>query len=83
MAAQQYGKFYWGVKTGQSPDGEIYLHADKAEVVDGCLVFTRDRGHGDELLLALAPGQWFAVFAASTIDGHPVAAAHWAGEVDA
>ena len=77
-----YGALYWCVKTDLSESGEIYLHADRTEIVDGILLFWRETGDGKPFVnLAIAPGQWRALFAASVMDGHAVAVEHWAGEV--
>jgi hypothetical protein len=35
---------------------------------------------GEQRTLALAPGSWLAVFAASVYDGHAIAVEHWKGE---
>ncbi len=79
MSADRYGRFYWGVKTPLSASGEVYLNADRVSVRDGCLVFTAGRDYGINLIFA--PGHWQACFAASCIDGHPVAVEHWPEEV--
>jgi hypothetical protein len=82
--AEKYGRFYWCAKVVEeiSKDGEIYVHADDARVIDGELLFIRRREGGEEQInLAIAPGKWLAVYAASVFDGHPVAIEHWAGEV--
>jgi hypothetical protein len=71
----RYGNLYWGVKSILSDDGEIYLHAESVIVAqDGSLVFMGNKG---QFNLALAPGQWTAVFAASVMDGSAVAVDHW------
>ncbi len=44
METHKYGSFYWCVKVQQdiSPNGEIYLYADKVEITShGDLVFLR------------------------------------------
>ena len=35
----------------------------------------------EQLNLAFASGEWRFVFAASTLDGHAVAAVHWPGQI--
>lgn len=81
--AARYGRYYWRVNTtlsGKSQD--IYTYADRVEVRDGCLVFYGGwrKFHGDaaeqkpHVMLVLAPGSWKAVYAASVLDGTPVAA---------
>jgi len=82
VSADKYGSRYWCVKTRLSEDGEIYLFADKVTVADGMLIFTSGGEDGAaNLNLALAPGEWGTVFAASIIDGCAVAVEHWRGEV--
>lgn len=80
----KYGGYYWCIKSDQSGSGEIYAHADRVEVTaGGDLVLWRERdGRAPETNLALARGQWSAVYAASCIDGSAVAVEHWQGEVD-
>lgn len=78
--AARYGRFYWCVKSDLSPEGEIYLHADRVEFLpSGAVVFHCDQwGYPN---MAFAAGQWTAVYAASVIDGHAVAVEIWKGEV--
>jgi len=80
----RYGRFYWCVKVEKelSQDGEIYLMADDVRIDDGDLIFVRQREGGTEQInLAIASGDWKAVYAASVWDGAPVAVDHWGGEV--
>lgn len=83
MGADRYGDKYWCVKTSLATDGEIYVHADDARVLpDGTLTLIRMKeGAPPQINLAIAPGNWTACFAASTIDGGAVAVERWAGEV--
>ena len=80
-SADQYGKSYWLVEVPRSvsADGFISLMADRAEVVAGSLVFSRnDRAEKPGIaLLGLPPGSWTSFYAASMIDGRPVAVDHW------
>src|SRR5262249_44822656 len=91
-----YGDKYWCVKSKLSKSGEIYLNADRVEFTpSGGIIFwggfrpaakAEDEWKTEkpaELIpcLALAAGQWIAVFAASVMDGHAVAVQHWNGEV--
>ena len=80
----KYGERYYCVKTPLSDDGEIYLYADEVIAMEsGQLVFRRVRGAaGSELNLCLAAGYWTAVYAASAVDGRPVAVELWRGEVE-
>ena len=73
-----YGKYYWCVKSGLSENGEIYVHANRVEVLNGCIVFY---GNDDVINLSISDGYWSAVFAASVIDGSAVAVEHWKGEI--
>lgn len=75
----RYGDYYWCVKTKLSEDGEIFVHADSMEVNDnGDLFFMQENGTCN---LVLKKDQWTVGFAASVLDGHPVAVEHWKGEV--
>jgi hypothetical protein len=76
-SANEYGAHYWCV-TGE--DAPVFLYADRIEVLAcGALVawggYRREGGHPEreQALWAAAPGTWKSVFAASLIDGHPVA----------
>lgn len=76
-SANDYGIHYWCV-TG---DGEpVFVYADRLEVTPGgALVawggFRKEgaRVEREQQLWAAAPGQWKAFYAASLIDGRPVA----------
>jgi 5-methylcytosine-specific restriction endonuclease McrA len=83
MGTEQYGGFYWCVKTTRdvSADGEIYVMADDVQVTQvGALEFIRENKER-RVNLALAPGKWIAYFAASMIDGAAVAVEYWANEI--
>jgi hypothetical protein len=79
------GHFYWGVKTELSEDGEILLTADRVEFTpSGGVIFWNGNDYPmlmGQPVLALAAGQWSAVYAASIHDGRPIAAEHWDGEI--
>jgi hypothetical protein len=91
----RYGNFYWCVKTKLSKSGEIYVNADRVEfTASGGVIFWCDpttrlpAAADDESFcqtanpnLALAAGQWLAIFAASCLDGSAIAVDHWEGEV--
>jgi hypothetical protein len=87
MTADRYGQYYWCVKTNLAKDGEIYVHADRVEFTPtGAVIFWCDPSGQDTRTdrtsmkiqtLAIAAGQWKAVFAASCFDGHAVSAEHW------
>jgi hypothetical protein len=81
--ASDYGGFYWCAKTDLSESGEIYVFADEVRYLPtgGVLFVAKRRDDGETTNLALAAGQWTAVFAASCWDGHAVAVEHWKGEV--
>jgi hypothetical protein len=81
-----YGSFYFCVKTDLSENGEIYVMADEVQFIpSGGVLFIGRHCDGDEkddrTNLALAPGHWTAVYAASCFDGHAVAVEHWKGEI--
>jgi len=82
----QYGSYYWCIKVTNdiAEDGEIYIMANSCRVLpNGELVClgNRNKEFQDERVinLALAPGKWNAVYAASIVDGSPVAVDHWKG----
>lgn len=78
----KYGRYYWCVKTELSEDGEIYVFADDVRFTPtGAVLFVRRKRDAEEVNLALAPGQWTAVYAGSCFDGNAVAVEHWKGEV--
>ena len=97
--AQNYGRYFW--IADRPGGGFVSVHADRVACDGGHLAFygrhykTDDDGlpnysqgqAGDEqLLLVLPPGQWTAFYAASIIDGSPVAVDRWVergGEVTA
>lgn len=86
---EQYGRFYFCVKVPKlvCPNGEIYVHADRIEIKDGCLLMlgrfnASDEERPETVCLALRDGNWHSVYAASCIDGHAVAVEHWKGEVE-
>jgi hypothetical protein len=83
MSADRYGNLYWGVKVPAElcSDREIYLYADRVRVEDEALVFLRLKDEEEVVMLMIPAGRWLAVFAASLMDGHPVAVEHWRGEV--
>jgi hypothetical protein len=78
---KKYGTFCWCVRI--SKEEEVYVHADVAEVLNGTLLFARTRKNTktgrDEMHinLAFAAGHWEAFYAASVVDGGPIAVAHW------
>jgi len=71
-------KHYWCVKVPEeiSSNGEIYLHADTAEIINGDLIFKK----GDMIIFSVGRINWTVFFAASVIDGHAVYVEHWKGE---
>ncbi len=77
-----YGSYYYCVKSPLSEDGDIYTFADEVRFTPtgGVLFLRKDQG-GEWVNLAIAPGQWKAVFSASCWDGSAVAVEHWRGEV--
>jgi hypothetical protein len=76
---EKYGRFYWCVKTDLSEDGEIFLYADNAVVNrTGDLLFFRDLEPSNA---CFAKGHWKAFYAASVMDGSPIAVEHWKGEI--
>jgi hypothetical protein len=82
-----YGRFFWCVKTKMSESGEIYVMADEVHYTPTGGVLFLGRSVNDSTQdplttnLALAPGQWSAVYAASCFDGSAIAVEHWKGEI--
>lgn len=86
-AMAERGKYYWGVKVPDtlSDSREILLHADEVLVTDGgtlAFILNAVEGSPRQVTLALAPGQWFAYFAASVLDGHACGVEHWPIETE-
>lgn len=81
----KWGQYYWCIKvpTGLSLTDEIYVCADRLEVLeDGSLICWGKQSGGDPLItLGLAATKWNSFYAASCIDGSPVSVEHWVGEV--
>jgi hypothetical protein len=76
-SASDYGAHYWCVTSEGAP---VFLYADRIDVLNsGALMawggYRREGGRPEreQPLWAAAPGQWKSFFAASLIDGHPVA----------
>jgi len=77
------GRLYWCIKTDMAPQGEIYVLADRLEVLDsGALVAWGGPGlNGPGAMnLACAPGRWSAAFLASPVDGAGIAVRGWLDE---
>lgn len=75
--ANEYGSHYWCITGDGAP---VFVYADRLEVTGcGALIalggYRKDGGHveREQQLWAAAPGQWKSFFAASLIDGRPVA----------
>lgn len=82
--AADYGDYYFCAKSPLSENGEIYVYADDVRYLPtGGVLFVaqKDDGTGERVNLALAAGQWTAVFAAGFWDGHAIAVEHWKGEI--
>jgi hypothetical protein len=76
-----FGKFYWcvGLKREGKEHEEIYLWAARVGVdSSGGLTFCAPNG---DVNLALAPGEWNYVYAASTLDGSAAAVEHWPSQI--
>jgi hypothetical protein len=70
--ANQEGEYYFCV--GMSSKKDIYVFAAGAEVVDGAIVLRKKDG---QMSFTLASGQWEYCYAASSVDGSPIAVEHW------
>lgn len=86
--SEKYGRYYWCAKVTEDvcPERDIYVHADTCKILtNGELVFyghLNNEVEEDRIInLAIAPGKWYAIYAASVIDGAAVAVEHWKGEV--
>jgi hypothetical protein len=76
-SANDYGEHYWCI-TGDG--GSVFVYADRIEITAcGALIawggYRKEGVHveREQQLWAAAPGQWKTFFAASLIDGRPVA----------
>lgn len=74
----RYGERYWAIGL---PDGtRIYLFADRIDVTpSGALLAFREGSVVSDVNVAFPPGAWQYVYAASMLDGGPVAASDWPG----
>jgi hypothetical protein len=89
--AHKYGEWSWCIKTKLSESGEttstptassslrrnFWTDPSVRKPAPAAAIFFQTTLQ----TLALAGGQWTAVFAASCMDGHAVAVDHWNGEV--
>jgi len=72
----KYGRFYFCVQMESGE--EVRFHADVLLVEPcGALAGYADRDDGRRLMFAAGAGAWKAAFAASVLDGGPVAVEHW------
>ena len=76
-SANDYGAHYWCVV---GDGGSVFVYADRIEITAcGALIawggYRREGAHveREQHLWGAAPGQWKTFFAASLIDGRPVA----------
>jgi hypothetical protein len=77
LAAPDYGRFYFGVRLN---DSIVYAHADNANITESgglVLIGKRDTDGKGRTVLAFNAGEWRQIWAASVIDGDPVAVEHW------
>ena len=75
--AEKYGKYYWCIKTKSKE--AIMLNADTVEVSpSGVLVAYRVKDNGEKHInFAIPTREWTHFWAASMIDGSPVAVDSW------
>lgn len=80
---EKYGRYYWCVKSDLSQDKDIYLYADIVSVnKNGDLIFSKIKENDEHhIRMCFAKGHWKAFYAASVMDGSPVAVEYWKGEV--
>lgn len=87
-----YGRYYWCIKVPKtvSQSGEIYVLADEVKFDNGTAVFIggyrnlkkeEKSPEHPQVVLALNPKSWTAVFAASVFDGSAIAVDRWKGEI--
>ena len=76
--AEKYGKYFWCIKTKSNET--IMLNADTVEVSpSGVLVAYRIKDDGEKHInFAIPTREWTHFWAASMIDGRPVAVDSWA-----
>jgi hypothetical protein len=70
-----YGKFFWHIGLPRKNDAKILLWSTRAEIGSGGSLLLYDPE--GSVNLALAPGEWRYIYAASVFDGHPVAVEYW------
>ena len=70
--AAEKGQHYFCIRLNTKKD--MYVYADRAEVVDGSIVLCSKDG---QMNFALAPGGWEYCYIASPEDGSPIAVEHW------
>ncbi|HEX8708668.1 MAG TPA: hypothetical protein VF723_10540 [Pyrinomonadaceae bacterium] len=78
MAASDYGRYYWWIKLTNGQ--ELGVFADRVEIVgEGTLVlYGGSQSLGTKFVnMAVAPGEWQSVYAASAEDGRPLPVEHW------
>ena len=81
----KYGNYYFCVKTNLSSDGEIYLTADSVEITQsgGLIFYQESEEKGKSPNMGFSASNWKSFYAASWLDGHPVAVDHWGDKTDA
>lgn len=72
IPANEDGEYYFCI--GLSVKKDIYAFAASAEVVDGAIVLRKKDG---QMLFTVASGHWEYGYAASSVDGSPLAVEHW------
>ena len=71
-SADQEGQYYFCIRLNGNRD--MYAYADGVEIVDGAIVLRKKSG---QIIFTLASGQWEYCYAASSVDGSPIAVEHW------
>lgn len=84
----KYGQYYWCIKVTEDvcEDREIYVMADTCRVSPNgeliCLGHQNEKFQDEYIInLAIAPGKWYAMYAASVMDGSAIAVESWKGEI--
>jgi len=76
-----YGNYYWCIRLNEKE--EVYAYADSINNVNGTLLLLREKKEEAAseskitVNIALAPGHWQNIYAASLMDGSPIAVEHW------
>lgn len=72
-------KYYYCISVMEniSVEKEIFIMADRIEVINGDLILYRQTEKEEYIHFSIAKQYWQYIFSASQIDGSPVFVEHW------